>query len=165
MYKLLIFLLIFTSCNAVKKAVKTFDDNPPAAALYCADRFPVRDTVIKGDTVTTTDTVTNMLFFSDTTRVLDTIRITITKPPVTITRTRTVTDTIVRENTARIAVMQNTVAACQATVTARDAEITTLKAEYDKMKDKRNWWRIVCLITWGVMGVYIFLKVKKILPV
>lgn len=163
MYKLLAIVLLFCSCNAVKKAVKTFDDNPPAAALYCADRFPVRDTVIKGDTVTTTDTVTNMLFFSDTTKVLDTIRITITKP-VTITRTRTVIDTIVRENTARVAVMQNQVAACHETVGKRDAEITKLKADYNSMKGKRDRWRWLFWLMVGAAGAYVFLKIRKLIP-
>ncbi|MBL7737573.1 MAG: hypothetical protein JNK14_00005, partial [Chitinophagaceae bacterium] len=71
-------IALLMSCSPVKKAIKTFDDNRQDAAEYCADRFPVRDSIIKGDTVTTVDTSYDMLFITDTVRALDTIRITIT---------------------------------------------------------------------------------------
>ena len=53
----ILIILLFASCNPLKKAQQTFDANKPAAAEYCADRFPVKDSLIKGDTLVTTDTV------------------------------------------------------------------------------------------------------------
>lgn len=154
---------VFTRCSPVKKAIETFDKHPDAAAEYCADRFPVKDSLIKGDTVTTIDTSYEMLFITDTVRTLDTVRITITKP-VTVTKTRIITDTVIRENTARVTALNNQVEACQVTVNDRDARITRLQADYDGMKAKRNKWRLWLWIAVGAVGAYTALKIKKLIP-
>lgn len=156
-------ILFFVSCNPVKRAIRTFDENKPEAAEYCADRFPVKDSLIKGDTVTTIDTAYEMLFITDTVTTKDTVRITITKP-VTVTKTRVITDTVVRENTARVTALNNQVEACQVTVNERDLRITRLQADYDGMKERRNKWRLWFWIAVGAVGAYTALKVKKLIP-
>lgn len=77
--------------------------------MYCAATFPPKTTIIKGDTITKTDTVKfdgNVV--TDTLISFDTVRITITKtqPGQTITKTIHVTDTMRVENTAQLKVCE-----------------------------------------------------------
>lgn len=155
MYKLF-FLLLITSCVGVKKAKKVLNDNPYDAALYCAEKFPIKDTTyfIEGivrDTVT--DFIETVKY--DTTTLKDTVVKTIIKTNLVI---KIKVDTLVkfRENTARIE--------------AKEYELQTIKKGLDYItkeavewenKAKRNMKWLLILI--GVVGVSIFLKIKKII--
>lgn len=150
------------SCNPVKKAVNTFDKYPNAAALYCSIKFPAKDSTIKGDTVTKTDTIVNVITDSvsvdcppDQPKI-----ITITKacpPGKTITVTKVVTDTIIRRDIAKETVLSNSLTESQTTV-------TKLQGKYEGMKDKRDRWRLWFWILLGAAGAYTALKIKRIIP-
>jgi hypothetical protein len=154
--------ILIISCNPISKAVKTFNANPEQAALYCAVTFPVKDSIIKGDTVVINDTVTNTI--------VDSVKvdcppnsekvITITKacpPGKTITVTKVITDTVIRRDIAKETVLSNALTESQTTV-------TKVQGQYEAMKDKRDKWRLWFWILLGAAGAYTFLKIKRIIP-
>ncbi len=150
------------ACNPVKKAIKTMDEHPAQAALFCASRFPAKDSLIKGDTVTVRDTITSketeIVTVDCPPNQKDTVRISKACPPgKTIYVTNTIRDTIVRVDKAKEKVLENNLTACQTTV-------TKVQGDYEDMKDKRDKWRLWFWIMVGAAGVYVVLKVKKILP-
>lgn len=159
--KYIIILLLLASCNPLKKAVKTFDDNPAAAALYCATNFPAKDSLIPGDTIVKTDTLTEGVFIEVP---CDTVKIRVECPPTrTITKTVHVTDTIVRVDHAKEVSLQATVSQRDNTIGEQAKTINRKQTDLDDMKGKRNWWRIVALILAGVLGLATFLKIKRII--
>ena len=158
----LIIILLFASCNPLKKAQQTFDANKPAAAEYCADRFPVKDSLIKGDTLVTTDTV----YFKEYENVItvDTFR----TAPVTntryITKTIRITDTVIRRDNAREQVLANQVRQCNDLQIELVNKNTRLSEQADEMKGKRDKWRIRFFILLGLTIAYVGLRVKKLIP-
>ena len=55
----LLFLLLLSSCITPKKAVDVLSrpKNEPTAAAFCSLKYPVRDSIIKGDSVIKYDTL------------------------------------------------------------------------------------------------------------
>lgn len=107
MIKYLIILVLLTGCYtrpvAVRQHAKAATTYPDIAADYCARVYPSKDSLIKGDTVTVTDTIyEGGTSYIDTVKVLDTVRITktITLPAKIITRTVNIHDTVIKVNTA-----------------------------------------------------------------
>lgn len=156
------FIIILASCNPVSKAIKTLDKNPEAAAIFCATRFPAKDSIIKGDTIIKTDTVENILV--DTVQILcppngtETIKIKAACPPSkTIYINTHTSDTIIRRDRAAETVLSNA-------LTASQTLVTKLQGQYEDMKDKRDKWRLYFFILLGSVGVYVLLKLKRILP-
>jgi len=110
-----IFLFIVLSgCSAAQKAQRQ-EKKIQKAAQYllsvdaldelCEEVYPVRDSIIKGDSVLLFDTLyIEGEIITDTLIEKDTVRIVTTKtlPSKTITKTAHVIDTIVRENTAAV---------------------------------------------------------------
>lgn len=151
-----------SSCNPqrkIQKAERVLKDND-ALAKICADEFPVKEVFIKGDSVLLFDTLyvgenvydTVYKTFNDTvTRV-----VTKTLPAKIITKTIRITDTIVKENTARIEDFN-------IQLRNKDIENGILKADRDNWKSKakqRFWWLLIAI---GAMGAYTILKIKKII--
>lgn len=158
---LLLISVVFLSCNPVKKAIKTFNENPEAAAQYCSEHFPVEDIRIITDTVEKIDTVVEGKFIVVP---CDTVTLTATCPPTkVINRTITIHDTIIKRDQAKEITLVNTVNQRDKTIGEQAVTINRVQGEFDDMKDKRNWWRIACIITWVVMGGGIILKLKKII--
>lgn len=158
---LFLLVLVFVSCNPLKKAVKTFDENPGPAALYCSDRFPSRDTIILGDTVTIIDTITEGVMIEVP---CDTVTLTAVCPPAKIiTKVKTVIDTVIRIDQAKVLASLHTISERDKTIAEQAITINRIQSDFDKMKDKRNWWRMVALILAGVLGLGIFLRIKRIL--
>jgi hypothetical protein len=164
--KYLIFLLLvaFASCNPAKKATKYMRDHPEVNAPVCADQFPIREVTLPGDTVTVTDTLETFEVLVDTLRVADTLYITRTTQPKIIRETRTVVDTVIRENTARIGELLVTVRDRDETIKSRDDKITKQGKDNDDLRTARNRWRLYFFLLLGAVGVYGFLKFKRILP-
>lgn len=153
---------LLPGCYNERKATSQFSRAavayPEIPAEFCATTFPAKDSLIKGDSVTTTDTLyiegeitTGTLLVNDTLRII-TIR---TLPGKTITNTVHIRDTIIRENTAAV----------------RSAEIERGKAmdllvlqtaATGKAKDSRNIWRIIALCSLAVNVIGIYLKISKI---
>ena len=144
--------------NQFSKAVVAY---PKIGANYCGDAYPVRDSIIKGDSVFTTDTVTYFEQLSDTVMIqdFDTVRVYITKtlPAKIITNTIHIHDTLVQENTAKIA-------ACQIDNSRMTGLLVTVTADRDKWqgKAKTRWWWIALLIGGivGTIAIKIFGKTK-----
>ena len=151
-----------SSCNPqrkIQKAEQVLKD-ADALAKICADEFPVKEVFIKGDSVLLFDTLyvgenifdTVYKTFNDTvTRV-----VTKTLPAKIVTKTIRITDTIVKENTARIEDFN-------IQLRNKDIENGILKADRDNWKSKakqRFWWLLIAI---GAMGAYTILKIKKII--
>jgi len=149
------------SCtNKIAKAKDTFDNNKKEAAEYCAEKFPVKTEYIKGDSVLLLDTlyVGENVFDTVTVETKDTVYRTITKtlPAKVINKTIRITDTIVKENTARIEDFR-------IQLRNKDIENGILKADRNNWKVKakqRLWWFLIAV---GAIGAYTILKIKKII--
>ena len=99
-----ILLALLTSCSSINKARKTLDNNPQEAARYCADKFPVRDSVVYKDSVHFDTLLIGETYF-DTILVQcpDTVIKVVTKvEPKTIVKTVTQIKEVYRENTAKV---------------------------------------------------------------
>jgi hypothetical protein len=96
------FLVSLGGCMTTQKATDYLKKKGELAGL-CADEYPVKDTVVLGDTITVTDTLETFDVLIDTVRSKDTVTITKTLPAKTIRVTSTIRDTVFRENTARVA--------------------------------------------------------------
>ena len=148
-----------SSCLTTQKA-KDYLKEKDKLAEICAETYPVKEVYIKGDSVTVLDTlyVGENLFDTLYYTIKDTVTRVITKtlPAKIITKTIHVTDTIVKENTARIEDFN---------IQLRNKEIENgiLKADRDNWKSKakqRFWWLLIAI---GAMGAYTILKIKKII--
>lgn len=161
----LFLLLILASCNPQKKLFKALDElqkHPIESAKYCADKYPVKDTTIYRDSVRF-DTLYMGEYVFDTTIVKDTVYITKTVPK-TITKTVTNIKEVYRENTARVEQLKLQNEKCEAKYQNLflDYEKAVQQAfEYRKQRDKLRLW---LLFLAGVNMLYIFLRIKKILP-
>ena len=162
--KYLLIILLFASCNPLKKAQQTFDANKPAAAEYCADRFPVKDSLIKGDTLVTTDTLYVREYdhrVTVDTVLLPTMPITNTRY---ITKTIRITDTVIRRDNAREQVLANQIRQCNDVQIELIDKNTRLSEQVDEMKSKRDKWRLRFFILLGLTIAYVGLRIKKLIP-
>lgn len=163
---LTIFILTFfvQSCFTPYKATRKFSKintiYPEIVDEYVANHFPIKDSLIKGDTVLTFDTLyiagelqTDTLITKDTVFIIKTL------PPKLITKTIHIHDTIIKEGGATKAKLELS--------EINNRKLTTLLEkktnEYDKVKKKRDWWRIVALCCMGIIGIGVFFKVKKVI--
>lgn len=165
--KIICIVLLLASCQSVKKAT-AYLEKKDALPEICAGKFPVKETFLPGDTIVSYDTVwnnTEMLWDTETHDTL--IRDTLVKYKVldrVITKTKVVTDTIVKENTARVRALQVERDKREKIIGQQLSQIEELRADLDAMENKRDWWRKVCLITWLICSAYIGLKIKKVIP-
>lgn len=166
--KYLLLILILTGCYSERKAKNQFAKAvvayPKIPAEYCANEFPVKDSVIR-DTTKTTDTVLIQGGITEDTliiRVNDTVRITIIRelPGKIITNTIRITDTIIRENTAALRL-------CEIDKSQLTDLLTKKTTEADKYKaqaKKRGWflWGLIALLV-TVIGLNVWLRSRNIL--
>lgn len=142
--------------KAQQQVAKADASYPSIIAELCAEKFPITEKIVKGDSVFKTDTVSDMIFIpADTVTINDTVRITKTLPGKTITVTNTIirTDTIYKENTAALA-------AC---ALARDNAIKLALAEKtraDKWKKRADTRGIILLGLILAFGVWGYFKIK-----
>lgn len=90
--------------NKIAKAKRTLDESPVDAARYCADKFPVRDSVVYKDSIHFDTLIVGDIYF-DTIEVQcpDTVIKVVTKvEPKTIVKTVTQIKEVYRENTAKV---------------------------------------------------------------
>jgi hypothetical protein len=158
---ILIFVLLSVGCYNQRKAqiavAKADSSYPQVTSKFCAEKFPVIEKIVKGDSVIVTDTLWDEgVVINDTTVIKDTVRIIKTIPKViTITNTVHVTDTIYSENKAALK-------ACEIN---RDNAISlavdkTAESNLWKMKaKKRGWimWILIAIIAgataWKLRGI------------
>lgn len=170
MTKLIIPLLIITaltSCSAAKRTAKKIEKakavaiaNPGAFAGICAVLFPVRDSLIKGDTVTIIDTITNIELVPDTVVVGDTVRITKTLPARTIIKTITITDTVVRRDRAAEVALEVQLKESNDRGMELSRENDELRKFRDSMRGKVHipWW-VLAIIGVALAG-WIYWRIK-----
>jgi len=155
--------VLFAGCFTPKKAVDVLSrpKNEPVLSELCAYRYPVKDSIIKGDSVVRFDTLWET--YTDTIRTdpqviiyTDTVRV-----PKLVTKTITVRDTIVRENTAKISVLNSQIAKLE----ANNRQQTELAAKYlqerDGYKKQRNDARLINWILYVVIGLSIGYGIKR----
>ena len=124
-------------------------------AAVCAENYPVKDSIIRGDTVLYYDTVLmDGDIIVDTVITKDTVRITTVKtlPSKTITKTVIKVDTVIRENTAKVQ-------ACDNDKRKLIDLLSVQKKESDDWKSKA---KNRSLIMWGLIALIILIAGWKI---
>ena len=158
--KNLLLLLLLTSCVTPKKAVDVLSrpKNEPVAAEFCATKYPVKDSIIKGDSVIRFDTLWET--FTDTLISEPNVIIETKLVPKTVTKTVVVRDTIIRENTAKVYALGSQIAKLNEANQALNTKTHELTGERDTFKHERNKWKLrFFLLLFGV-GLAYALKVK-----
>jgi len=159
-------IAILSSCDPSRKLHKALDEiakHPIESAKYCADKYPVRDSVVKGDTITVTDTLWGIVTDTVTDIYNDTVFVTKFQDRV-INKTRTVKDTIFRENTARVKEFEQRYLNCEGKyqdLFLKHEQAVEQAAEYKK---ERNKWRLYFWLLVAAIGGYTFLRVRKLIP-
>lgn len=154
----LVLLVIFGSCATQRKAEKFYDKHPEKLAEKCATEFPVKDSIIKGDSVILFDTLWET--FTDTLISEPQVVTEIKTVPKIVTKTVVVRDTIIRENTAKVSVLGSQIAKLNEANQALNTKTHELTGERDTFKHERNKWKLrFFLLLFGV-GLAYALKVK-----
>ncbi len=157
----LLFLTVSTmviGCATQKKAEKFYDKHPEKLADKCATEFPVKDSIIKGDSVVRFDTLWET--YTDTLILEPQVIIETKIVPKTVTKWVTIRDTIVRENTAKVAVLNNSNRKLSEINADLSQKLVRISAERDTFKHERNKWKLrFFLLLFGV-GLLYAAKVK-----
>lgn len=164
--KYFLILLTIASCNPQKKLQKALNEiakHPIESAKYCADKYPVKDSIIKGDTITVTDTVWGLVTDTVTDIYNDTVFVTKFQDRV-INKTRTVKDTIFRENTARVKELEQRYLNCEGKYQALFLKYEQAVQQGFEYKKQRNKMRLWFWILVGAIGGYTTLRVRKLIP-
>jgi len=140
------FTILFAGCFTPKKAVDVLSrpKNEPVLAELCSTRFPVSDSLIKGDTVVNYDTLWGIEYRTDT-LISEPQVITETKTvtvPKLVTKYITIRDTIVRENTAKVAVLNYANRELSELNAKTSQKLVQVSAERDTFKHERNKWKL-----------------------
>lgn len=165
---LLFWVLILASCNPSRKLHKALDEiakHPIESAKYCADKYPPKDTLIKGDSVIVYDTLWGV--YTDTSYVerIDTINNVVTKiVPKIITKTVTIIDTVYRENTARVEQFKLQYDKCESKYQELFLKYEKAVEQGFEYKKQRNKMRLWFWILVGAIGAYVGLRVRKLIP-
>jgi len=163
MKRLIFYFLLFLTvsvigCATQRKAEKFYDKHPEKLAEKCATEFPVKDSIIKGDSVILFDTLWET--FTDTLISEPQVVTEIKTVPKIVTKTVVVRDTIIRENTAKVAVLSSQIAKLNEANRVLSEKTHELSQERDTFKHERNKWRLrFFLLLFGVTILYGF-KVK-----
>jgi len=156
--KYLIIILFFASCATQRRAEKFYSKHPEELAKICSETYPVKDSIIKGDSVIRFDTLWET--FTDTLISEPQVVTEIKTVPKTVTKTVVVRDTIIRENTAKVAVLSSQIAKLNEANRVLSEKTHELSQERDTFKHERNKWRLrFFLLLFGVTILYGF-KVK-----
>jgi len=146
----LLFILLFISCNPVKQVLRDQDKLEQVARVvvnggWCANDttfITKSDTLIKVDTLVTTDTVNEVLIYNDS--------VFITK-----WKTREIIKSITIHDTLRSYIVDN----ARVKLLQVDSVSLTIKMnEYKHKSNTRLSWLISLLI---IAGVYVYFKVRK----
>lgn len=170
MKRLIFYFLLFLTvsvigCATQRKAEKFYDKHPEKLAEKCATEFPVKDSIIKGDSVILFDTLWET--FTDTLISEPQVIIETKLVPKTVTKWVTIRDTIIRENTARVAVLGSQIAKlneANRNLVELNADLSQklvrISDERDTFKHERNKWKLrFFLLLFGV-GLAYAAKVK-----
>lgn len=163
-YLLIITLtILFAGCATQRKAEKFYKKHPVELAKKCATEFPVRDSLIKGDTIINYDTLWGLEYRVDT-LISEPQIITETKTvtvPKLVTKYVTVRDTIVRENTAKVAALNYANRELSELNAKTSQKLVQVSAERDTFKHERNKARLINWILYVVIGLSIGYGIKR----
>ena len=143
-------------CATQKKAEKYYKKHPVELAKECAEKYPVTEKYLPGDTIINYDTLWGIEYRTDTLKSEPQV-ITETKTiqvPKIVTKWVRVTDTIVRENTARVAVLGSQIAKLLVDNEAKDVKILAVT-------DARDKWRKRFFILLGFVVLYTVIKFRS----
>lgn len=160
----LLLLILLSGCYTRQKATNQFSRAavayPELPAGYCARTYPPKDSLIKGDSVVTFDTIyTGGETVFDTVRVADTIRIvkTIQLPGTRIIERVYKTDTIVKINTAALDLCS--IERGRALALAEDK---TAEAAKWRALAKKRFWIITGMGAAMALGLFLALRRKVV---
>lgn len=156
----LVLLVILAACTTPRKAVDVLSrpKNEPVLSELCAYRYPVRDSIIKGDSIVHFDTLWET--YTDTLISEPQVIIETKLVPKTVLKTVTVRDTIIRENTAKISVLGRQIEKLKEVNLKQSEMIGSLTTERDDFKKARDKWKLrFFLLLFGV-GLAYAAKVK-----
>lgn len=162
---ILFVLLFFSGCYSERKAKDQFSKAaiayPAIPAEYCATAFPVKDSIIKGDSIISFDTLyIEGGIVTDTVIDKDTVRITTTKtlPAKIITNTVHIRDTLIQENTAKIKACEIDKNKMIGLLEKKTSESESWQAKAKK-RGKIMWLLILIIIGLGAWKIYSKFKV------
>lgn len=155
-------LFVFCSCSSVNKVNKDQSKQLKVIANYTKSHPFKNDTVynlIKGDTVTVSDTVTSIVEQPGQTQYKDKVVI------KTITLTKTIRDTIETTITDKSmeASLRQIISEKDVDVNTRDMEIQKQKTEIETYRLKSQRWFTWFCVLLGLDTLYVFLKIKRII--
>lgn len=147
-------MILLVSCNPSKKAHEFASSHPKEFADFCATTFPAKDSSFVHDSTSFDTLYLERPPVIETTFLHDTVLRTVYYPGSTqfITKTVKKDSIIIRVDQAAVQSQVNKVN--DLIVNNKD-----LISQRDKYKDKYNWWRIACLITWAAIVVVIVGKI------
>lgn len=153
-------ILAISGCVTPKKAVDVLSrpKNEPVLSELCAYRYPVKDSIIKGDSVVRFDTLWET--YTDTLISEPQVIIETKIVPKTVTKWVTIRDTIVRENTAKISVLNSQIAKSAAVIRNLTEKTHELSQERDTFKHERNKWKLRFFLLLAIFGLLYAAKVK-----
>jgi hypothetical protein len=152
--------LSISGCMTVDKA-KTFLKDKGKLAEICAETYPTKDSTvfIKGDTITSIEYYHDTTYMPETDTIYTASEMVVKYRPCPPTKviTKRITDTVIMymENTARVEALRWDLAALQTNYDIIVSERNIAR----KQAKNRLWWLLLLI---GAGGVYLFLKLKKI---
>jgi len=155
---LIIAVLLSPSCTTKKGFIKYGNKHPDIAAEFCAEEYPAKDSIIQGriDTLvqvkTRTDTVTTTIV-NEVTGETRTIRVPC-PPCQQTTRTLVKTDTIIRIDKAKEAVLINR-------LNEKNTQLIKVEIERDGLKKDNNGLKWFSGISLAAAIFLLFLVLKK----
>ena len=158
-------IILLSGCNPVKQAQKQFRLNPDKFAGLCGDYFPPKDSLIKGDTVTLTDTLWGAGETIIETKVVnDTLVRTVYEVrDKIIFKTLKITDTVVRVNQAKVRELTDMINKCNATTTSQEAQILAKNKTISDYQKKI--WRQRIAIWLIVAAFLVYLNRKRLFQI
>lgn len=133
LFLIFVFLIGCSSEKQIQRAKNRLSANPLEAASFCA-QFPIKETIIYRDSVTSLDTIYLELTRTDTIVDSDTVRITTTSPAQVITKTLTKYKEVQIENTAKVEQQRQLLIRCEGRYDA-------LQKKFEKSEEQRKAWR------------------------
>lgn len=149
-------LLILISCSQerkVQRAVDVLSQEPSAAASFCSNRFPSKDTTIYKDSLVFLDTL-YQISPADTIVREDTVVITITSPSKTITKTIVKTKEVIKQPIEKVEEQRQLYLACESRYQALYLKWEATELQRKKWNE-RFWWLLLVL---AALTGYIFRK-------
>jgi hypothetical protein len=156
---------MLSSCATQSKAERFYNKHPEKLAEKCAEKYPVKETYIPGDTVTVYDSTTRIDTLKDTIISEPKVITEIKKVVVTkvVTKTNTIRDTIKVENTAKTAVLNSQIENCEKKYQELYLKYEQAVKRGDDFRSKYQKtvsWLVLCIV---IIGIGTYLKIRKIL--